>query len=313
MTGSEAMVRVLKNLKGDVYETVHISQVPPGYVPVHIRDRGEFYVNPTTMSLQGKYRHPPFPPEVCAELQRQYAALARAGWDKSFDEWVGGFRCDMTPWREMAYWEFFLAAAGKFTAHLPGDDAMSVSKRSDVLGLVMSASNDLARAETHLRAGGKFDAVGSLTANRVTAIVRWLLSDEAGAVLRRALAKYRELLRGRIAEVLPNRVSLHALFDEGGRSNRDATFDPVEVIATADIVLGEDVADPAKRFAAYGKERLARLAANAVDGKVNVAGVRIVWVEIDTDTDECDRLIEVVAGIKGPDDPPPLPNEGSPA
>lgn len=313
MAGSEQMVRVLTDLNNDAYETVPISQVPPGYVPAHIRDRGDFYINPATLSLASKYQHPPFAPDVCAELQKQHAALLRAGWEKTLDEWVDGFRCDMTPWREMAFWEFFVAAAGKFTAHLPGDDAMSVSKRSDVLNLVTTVSNDLPRAESHLRTGGKFAPVGSLTANRVTAIVRWLLSEEAVAVRRRALVKYRGLLRGRIAEVLPNRVSLHALFDEGGRSNRDATFDPVEVIATADIVLGEDVADPAKRFAAYGKERLARLAANAVDGKVNAAGVRIVWVEIDTDTDECDRLIAVVAGIKGPDDPPPLPNEGSPA
>lgn len=213
----------------------------------------------------------------------------------------------------MAYWDFFLAAAGKFTAHLPGDDELSVSKRRDVLSLVLSMSHDLPRAEAHLRTGGKFGPVGSLTAKRVTEIVRWLLSDEAVAVRRRALAKYRELLRGRIAEVLPDRVSLHALFDEKGRPNRDAAFDPVEVIATADIVLGEDVADPSKRFAAFGKERLARLTASAVDGMVNVAGVRTVWVEIDIDTDEYDRLIELVTDIKGPDDPPLPPTGESPA
>lgn len=52
--------------------------------------------------------------------------------------------------------------------------------------------------------------------------------------------------------------------------------------------------------------RLARLTANAVDGTVDVAGVRIVWVEIDIDidTDEYDQLIEVVTAIKGPGDYP---------
>ena len=121
------------------------------------------------------------------------------------------------------------------------------------------------------------------------------------------------LVRERIAEVLPNRVSLHALFDEGGRSNRDAAFDPVEVIATADIIVGEDVTDSSEWFVVHGKERLPRLAANAVDGKVNVAGVRIVWVEIDIDTDEYDRLIEVVTDIKGPDDLPLPPTGELPA
>lgn len=220
----------------------------------------------------------------------------------------------MTPWKEMAYWEFFLAAVGKFTAHLPGDDEMSVSKRRDVLDLVVYMSSDLPRAEAHLRTGGAFAPVRSLTARRVSEIVRWLLSDEAVAVRRRALAKYRELLRDRIAEVLPDRVSLHALLDADGEGpNLDADFDPVEVIATADNVLGEDVADPAKGFVVHGKDRLDRLIADAVDGKVNVAGVRIVWVEIDTDTDEDLRLIEVVTAIKGSYKPPLPPADQSPA
>jgi hypothetical protein len=313
MAENEQMVRVLMGRKSDVYENVPISRVPPGYVPIHIRDRGNFYINPTALSPARVYQHPPFAPDVCAELQKQHAALVRAGWEQTLDEWLDGFRCDMTPWREMAYWDFFLAAAGKFTVHLPGDDEMSVSKRRDVLELVTTVSNDLARAETQLRSGRAFGPVGSLTAKRVTEIVRWLLSDDAVAIRRRALAKYQELLRGRIAKVLPDRVSLHALVDEEGRPNLDAAFDPVEVIATADIVLGEDVADPSKRLAAYGKERLARLAANTVDGRVNVAGVRIVWVEIDIDTDEYDRLIKLVTDIKGADDPPLLPTGESPA
>lgn len=302
----EEMVRVLTDIKSDAYETVPVSQVPPGYVRVHIKDRGEFYVDPAALSPAREYRHPPFDPEVCAELQKQHAAISRAGWDKTLDEWVDGFRYDTTPWREIAYWEFVVAAVDRFTAHLPGDDGASAAKRADVFSLVSNVAGDLPRAEAHLRKGGEFGPVGALTAKRVAEIVRWLLSDEAVAVRRNARAKYRGLLRSRIAEVLPDRVSIHALLDvDGERPNRDAGFDPVEVIATADIVFGEDVTDPSKRFVAYGEERLARLTASAVGGKVNVAGVRIVWVELDADTDECDKLIEVVAAIKGPDEGPP--------
>jgi hypothetical protein len=308
---SEELVRVLTDPKNDVYETVPISQVPPGYVRVHIRDRGEFYIDAAVLSPTPEYQHPPFAPDVCAELGKQHAALARAGWEKTLDEWFDGFRYDRTPWREMAYWECVVAAVDRFTAHLPEDDDASASERRDVLGLVSNVAGDPSRVESHARSGGEFGPVGSLTGKRVTAIINWLLSDEAVAVRRRALAKYRELLRERIAEVLPERVSLHALLDEGGeRPNRDADFDPVEVIATADIVFGEDVADPSKRCVVYGKERLARLTAGAVDGKVNIAGVRIVWVEIDIDTDEYDQLIEVVTAIKGSEDYPLDPPAG---
>lgn len=147
----EEMVRVLTDPKNDAYETVPISQVPPGYVPFHIRDRGEFYIDPAALSAAlspaREYQHPPFPPEVCAELQKQRDTLARSGWEKPLDEWVDVFRYDMTPWREMAYWEFVVAAVSKFTAHLPGDDGVSVSKRKDVLVLVRTIADDLPRAE----------------------------------------------------------------------------------------------------------------------------------------------------------------------
>ena len=113
------------------------------------------------------------------------------------------------------------------------------------------------------------------------------------------------LLGEGIDRVVERRVRLEGLSGSGGdRAKSDAAFDPVEVIATADIIFGEDVTDPSKRFVVHGKERLERLTAGAVDEEVNVAGVRIVWVEIDIDTDEYDKLIEVVTAIKGPEDDP---------
>ena len=299
---SEEMVRVLKDSKNDVYETVPISKVPPGYIRVHIRDHGECYMDPATLSAPPGYRHPPFSPEVCEELQKQHETLVRAGWEKDLDQWLDGFRYDNTTWREMAHWEFVVAALNKFTSHLPGDDELSASKRGDVFAVLTTVGDDLKRAESHLQRGGGFEAVHSLTGKRVTEIVTWLLSDEAKEVRKQAREKYRDLLRERIAEVYPNRIGLHALFDESGNPNADAPHDPVEFIATADIIMGEDVTTPSKRFVVHGKERYEQLVANAVDGEVDLAGVRLVWVEIDVDTDEYDRLIGVVHAIKGRDD-----------
>jgi hypothetical protein len=303
----EELVRVLTDPRNQVYETVPISQVPPGYIRVHIRDHGECYMKAGTASRTGAFRHPPFTPDIRAELRRQRDALARAGWDRTLAEWEDGFRRDMTPWREMAYWEYVVAALTKFTAHLPGADDASVSKRGDVFRLVATVEGDLFRAESHLRRGGRFAAVGSLTAKRVAEIFGWLFSDEALAVREQARVKYRELLRDRIADVLPDRVSLHALLGDGGRPNLDAAFNPVEFIATADVILGEDVTDPAKRVVFHGKDRLARLQPDAAGGVVAAAGVRVVWVELDTDTDEFDRLVEFVSAVKGPGDHPLAP------
>lgn len=62
MAENERVVRVLTDLKTFAYETVPISRVPPGYVPIHFRDRGDFYAKPTGLAV-GEYQHPPFPPK----------------------------------------------------------------------------------------------------------------------------------------------------------------------------------------------------------------------------------------------------------
>jgi hypothetical protein len=47
----------------------------------------------------------------------------------------------------------------------------------------------------------------------------------------------------------------------------------------------------------YGQERYEELVASEVDGKVNVADLRLVFIELDADTDELERLQGIIAAV----------------
>jgi hypothetical protein len=47
----------------------------------------------------------------------------------------------------------------------------------------------------------------------------------------------------------------------------------------------------------YGQKRYEELVASAVDGKVKVADLRLVFIELDTDTDELERLQGIIAAV----------------
>ena len=128
-------------------------------------------------------------------------------------------------------------------------------------------------------------------------IVEWMQSDEAKAIRQQSLKKYRTLLRDRINETLPDRVGFHSLFTEEMQPNPDSPFNVIEFLATADIIMVEDVNEPDKRCVVYGQERYEALVASADDGKVNVEDLRLVFIELDADTDELERLQGVIAAV----------------
>jgi hypothetical protein len=295
---SEEMVRILTKFQGLEFRTVPISQVPAGYILIHIRDHGQFYADPAGLRSSGPV-HPPFSDATRAELQKQYDLFTHAGIEyvieRTLDMWVDGFRPDRTPWKEMALWDLMAAALEKFSSHIRGDDELSISKQNDVFRVLLSVVNNAAQ----VRAGFRFQPFNSLSGNRVGEIVEWMQSDEANAIKQQALKKYRTLLRERIIESLPDRVGYHSLFTEDMHPNPDSSFDVIEFLATADIIMAEDVNMREKRCVVLGEKRYEELIASAVDGSVNVVGARLVFIELDMDTDELERLCGVIRKVKG--------------
>lgn len=292
---SADLVRVLTDPDDDDrYETVPRHQVPAGYIRVHIRDRGEFFTDPSWLKDAPELRHGPFPEAARVRLRGLQDMLADV-YSRTLEQWEEGFRGDTHPWREVALWEMMAAAFRKFTRHLAGSDEMTVQKRKDVLGLILSF---VTNGAPDLPPGVRFGSTGTVTAARVGEIHAYLHSEgknEFRNALVECRAAFRELI---LAAGFPNRISVHALFGEGMKKNPDAAFDPDEYLATADLILAEDV-DTKRRCVVYGKDLHSRLVTSAVGDQIDVSGLRVVTIEIDRGTDELQRLAVLVEFLKG--------------
>ena len=163
---SDELVRVLTKLQGLEFESVPLSQVPTGYILIHVRDHGDFYADPAGLRSAGTV-HPPFTEATRAELQKQYDILARAGIEyvaeRTLDMWVDGFRKDRTPWTEMTVWDLVAAGLQKFTGHTKGNKKRRVLQRNDVFRILLAVMNGAPEVQSK----GTFQPLNTLSAKQV--------------------------------------------------------------------------------------------------------------------------------------------------
>lgn len=274
-------VRVLTDLKNLVWHEVSLDEVPRGYVKTHMIDHGEFYVDPKQLKPTTDPRFPPFSEEVRDILRAQHAIVG-GPMNMTLDEWEHGFRCDTTPWGEIAHWQVVVEACRRFTSHLTADDESSREKRHDVFRVVNALMS-----YGPAGAGAKYTAQGTITAKRVGEVAEWVFSPDRNADRLAARRLLRRLIKpDRVFG--PSRVPLSALLDAHMTGpNLDAGFDPRDLIDEADVILAVDV-DSEEERVVFGPETLE-----------SYAGSVVLRVEIDADTDEADTLAVIVSTIKG--------------
>lgn len=92
-------------------------------------------------------------------------------------------------------------------------------------------------------------------------------------------------------------LPIHALFAQDNVSpNETLPRHPADVVASADVVLAQDVMT-GRQALVYGRSVLEAIAAGGQADEVAVLAV-----ELDMDTDELERLIALVRVVKGGDD-----------
>ncbi|MBI2808701.1 MAG: hypothetical protein HYX68_27245 [Planctomycetes bacterium] len=294
---SSEQVRILVRLKPEIeFYTVLATKVPAGYLPLHIRDHGEFYASPEmlkTIKQRDEYVHPEFPPEV-REIFRRFERVFDQVYPRTVEEWEDGFRYDRRPWGEIAIWEWWADTVERFTTHLTGTDSATHEKRKDVASLVLLLSRTPADNLDAIRKGrATVDGLRTLSSGRIREIAKWMFADERARGKNARREGLRKLIQG---EELPgpNRVPIDALFDESGTGcNRDADFDPTDLINSADVILGVSRED-GHEFLMYGKEVLARIARTGMEESANV-----LRVEMDQETDDLERLAGLITMLKG--------------
>lgn len=267
-----------------------IGEVPAGHVLTHVQDHGGFSVDPARLGPATTPRFPPFPEEV-RDIRRHQHGVVGGPMNTTPDRWEHGFRCDARPWGEIAYRQTVVDARRRFTAHLPADDEASREKRHDVFGVV----NALV-ANGRPPRGIKYGPTGTVTAKRVGEIADWLFSPNRAAEQGEVRRRVRRLIKpDRVFG--PNRVPLPALLDATSTGpNRDAEFDPRDLVDEADVILAVDV-DSQQEQPVFGRAALERtVRPGGADPPV------VLRVEIEMGTEDLDTLTAVVHAVKGRSD-----------
>jgi hypothetical protein len=273
-------VRVFIDLKSGKFSSVAAADVPAGYIRVVRQGIGEGFIDPSVLreSDDGQPIHPPFVPELRAEVARIHSVLSIAmRMDlPSFEE---GFRADKHPWREIALWDQ-MADLFEKVCGTPRMRGITGTPR-DILALILSfVNNGPSTASRPVRA---YRSVSEPSARKLHDL--WFAERRLSAVAL-AATKYRGMFGSESLPELPSTVSIHTLFDETDAGpNLDADFNIHEFIETADVILGVDV-ESGHEFVVYGS-------GGDPDGR------RVVRVELDQDTDELERLCALVEVRRG--------------
>jgi hypothetical protein len=185
----------------------------------------------------------------------------------------------------------------RFAGHLTEQDALTRAKRVHVFEVLFGVPNLTDTQVTALRAGrAELTPPPTLTRPRMREILAWALSPERGTERHARLTALLKLIRP-AGPAGPDRVLIGALFDETGvGKNRAAGFDPFDLVAAADVILGVDTGS-GHEFVLFGRPAWERAAGDEGD-----AAGRVLRVELDQATDDLERMVALVRLLKGRDD-----------
>jgi hypothetical protein len=286
-------VRILTRTEPDIeFYTVAADQVPAGFFPVRIQNQGDFYVGPewlATCKIKG-FQHPEFP-EPLREIFRDFMQVFAGIYDRTLDEWEEGFRMDRHAWAEIAIWQQRTDCLKRFASHL-SKSSIDQQKRHDIYDVMVAIENQQREVTQALVKGkARMEKPGSITEGRLREIAEWMIADSTRKLRSKRREEIRRLLQGPGLHG-PARVSISALLDATGAGfNADASFDPCDLVNSADVILGVDV-DSGREFLFYGRERLMQI---ALEGGEEAT----LRIEIDLDTDDLERLAAIVKVVKG--------------
>lgn len=276
-------------MKSHDFVEMPLEQVPAGFIEVHMKDHGHFYVDPHWLTPSTEPRHPPFTGELTNLLLDQLASGIGEAMEMDIAKWELGFRCDTKPWGEITEWERVAQAMRRFTGHLVGQDDLTKQKRSEVFAVLAQFMNTQPPKGRQVA----YQGIGTLTAKRVKEIADWFFSDDRSTEMGAFRRRVRKLIfpNGMPG---PDRVPIAALFGADDNSpNLDSDYDPRDLIDECDVIVAVDV-DTNSRHVVYGRAILERI---ATTGQSEPA--RSLIVEIDDDTDELERIAALVLVMKG--------------
>jgi hypothetical protein len=96
-------VRIHDPATGKIH-TIPAAELAPGMVEADVKGVGRVWINSATVKLSGKFKHPPFEPELRGFIEREIQKPLAEVWSKTLAQWEDNFRHDAEPEQEIGLW-----------------------------------------------------------------------------------------------------------------------------------------------------------------------------------------------------------------
>jgi hypothetical protein len=80
------------------------AELAPGMVEAQVEGVGRVWINSATVNPSGKFKHPPFEPELRDFIEREIQKPLADVWPKTLAQWEDNFRRDAEPEQEIGLW-----------------------------------------------------------------------------------------------------------------------------------------------------------------------------------------------------------------
>jgi hypothetical protein len=279
---SEQMVRVY-DFDSRTLTTIPAAELSSSMIRAKVQGiEGEVWVDGSQVKLKDKYQHPPFSEET-RELLKQIQETFKDMCPKTVEEWEDGFRKDTHPDREIAIWLHM----GKAYAHFTAGRVVDPDQKQDILNVILACvtnGKDYVLQTTNPR---------TLSRKRVKEIIDFVCTKNEGPAALRPSSTVEHSQSVSATDTIP----VGFLFDEGlGPNLGIQDFHLRRELQAAEVIYGFDVMSH-DEFLIYGLELLEEISKT---GRTLL--LRVLWIPIDQETEEFEKLIELVINIKGSHD-----------
>ena len=112
------------------------AELAPGMVEAQVEGVGRVWINSATVNPSGKFKHPPFEPELRDFIEREIQKPLADVWPKTLAQWEDNFRRDAEPEQEIGLW---CRIAERFT-EFSGSEDLNQAQRQECFAIMLHCS-----------------------------------------------------------------------------------------------------------------------------------------------------------------------------
>jgi hypothetical protein len=116
--------------------TIPVAELAPGMVQAQVEGVGLVWINSAEVKGGGKFKHPPFEPELRDFIEREIQKPLVEVWPKTLAQWEDNFRRDTEPEQEIGLW---CRIAERF-AEFSKSEGLNQAQRQECFAIMLHCS-----------------------------------------------------------------------------------------------------------------------------------------------------------------------------